>query len=195
MENCYHDSMPEAVDIIQKDADNADVLRETAQSVTEDEFGSEKLADIIDQMKAALHATDDGVAIAAPQIGVSKRIFLVRDKVFTERGDVPNKDKAFVNPELINTSQKTTKVCEGCLSVRNVYGEVERAQKATVRAQKEDGEVFRVGGSGLLAQIFQHEIEHLDGILFTDKASDLRKISEEDRRQRVQKSKNFENNN
>jgi peptide deformylase len=169
-------------EIIQKDADGSDVLRETADPVTENEFGSDELKEIIAKMQKALHATDDGVAIAAPQVGVSKRIFLVRDAVLKDRGDLENKDKVFINPEIINTSQETVDINEGCLSVRNTYGEVTRHRQATVHAQNQSGEVFEVGGSGLLAQIFQHETEHLDGTLFVDKARNLREIDPATRR-------------
>lgn len=174
--------MSKEAEIIQKDAENSEVLRETAEPVTGDEFGSDVLQEIIDDMITALHETDDGVAIAAPQIGVSKRIFLIRDSVFADRGDIPKADKAFINPELVNTSQATVDINEGCLSVRNTYGEVTRHKQATVRAQNPKGDEFELGGSGLLAQIFQHEIEHLNGKLFVDKARDIREIDPEDRR-------------
>jgi peptide deformylase len=169
-------------DIIQKDAEGSDVLRQTADAVAEDEFGTDELNEIITKMQEALHATDDGVAIAAPQVGVSKRIFLVRDAVLKDRGDLGTKDKVFINPTITNTSQETVDINEGCLSVRDTYGEVTRHQQATVRAQDQSGEQFEVGGSGLLAQIFQHETEHLDGTLFVDKARNLREIDPETRR-------------
>jgi peptide deformylase len=169
--------MPE---IVQKD-DDADVLRATAEPIQEKEFGSKDLKNTIADMKEALHDTDDGVAIAAPQIGISKRIFLVRDTVFAERGDLDTADHEFINPELVNTSQATVECDEGCLSVRNTYGKVTRHKQATVRAHDVDGNEFEVGGSGLLAQIFQHEIEHLDGTLFVDKARGLREVDPEKR--------------
>lgn len=169
-------------EIIQKDTDGSKVLRQTAEPVAEDEFNSDELEAIIAKMKQALHNTDDGVAIAAPQVGISKRIFVVRDRVFADRGDVPEEDKVFINPKLTNTSQETVELNEGCLSVRNTYGKVERHKQATVRAQNPDGEEFELGGSGLLAQIFQHETEHLNGNLFVDKARDIREINPEDRR-------------
>ena len=69
---------------------------------------------------------------------------------------------------------------EGCLSVRWLYGEVKRSTNATIRAYDEDGKVFTRGGGGLLSQIFQHEIDHLDGIIFTDKAKNLVELKPED---------------
>ncbi len=166
-------------DIVQK---GDPVLRKKAQPVDDEAIDSPKIKKIISNMKAALADTDDGVAIAAPQIGEPVRIFVVRDMAFEDRGDVPNEDKAFINPELVNTSKSTHTIDEGCLSVRHVYGKVERSEKATVRAQDESGKTFEMGASGLLAQIFQHEIEHLDGKLFVDKANDLRQIDPDTRR-------------
>lgn len=160
------------------------VLRETAKPVDDKAIGSSKINKIISQMKEALRSTDDGVAIAAPQIGEPLRIFVVRDMAFEDRGDVSNEDKVFINPELVNTSKETHELDEGCLSVRHVYGKVERAKKATVKAKDESGKSFEMGASGLLAQIFQHEIEHLDGKLFVDEASDLREIDPDTRRRR-----------
>lgn len=152
------------------------VLRKTAEAVPLAEIDKPTIQKVVKEMKQALENTEDGVAIAAPQIGESLRIFVVRDVVFKERSDIDDQDKVFINPELINTANKKKVVDEGCLSVKDVYGEIKRAPQATVRAYNLDGEKFEMGASGLLAQIFQHEIEHLDGILFTDKAKNLRKI-------------------
>lgn len=157
------------------------VLRLPTEEVAPDEIGSQKLKKILEDMRSALHDTDDGVAIAAPQIGVSLRIFLVRGSVFADRADIPNEDKIFINPEIISTSSKKELVDEGCLSVRNVYGKIKRSPQATVRAENENGETFEMGASGLLAQIFQHETDHLDGILFIDNAMDIRKIPQDER--------------
>lgn len=179
--------MSDEEEIVQKDGPESEVLRETAEPIADDEFGSDELKDIINRMKTALHETDDGVAIAAPQIGVSRRIFVVRDEVFADRGDVPTEDKEFINPEVVNTSQATQELTEGCLSARNTYGKVTRHKQATVRAQDFTGDEFEMGGSGLLAQIFQHETDHLDGTLFVDKADDLREISPEERRRQIRK--------
>lgn len=163
-------------DIKQK---NEPVLRMTAREVTSEEFRNELISETIENMRSALHDTDDGVAIAAPQIGVSLRIFLVRGSVFAERADTSDDDKVFINPDITSTSSKKILIDEGCLSVRHIYGKIERAPQATVRAQDENGDFFEMGASGLLAQIFQHETDHLDGILFIDKATDLREIPKE----------------
>lgn len=149
------------------------VLREVARPIKDHEFENQNISQIISDMKSALHDTNDGVAIAAPQIGESVRIFIVNGLIFASQKEDKPEDKIFINPEIINTSREKTILDEGCLSVRGKYGKVERAVKATVRAQDETGKIFQLGASGLLAQIFQHEIDHLDGILFVDKALDI----------------------
>jgi len=159
-------------DIVQKDSP---VLRETAQPVSSKDFGSKKLHEIIERMNDALDSQEDGVAIAAPQIGLPLRIFVVSGMMF-EKDGVKGKNRAFINPKITKISKDAHWAEEGCLSVRWQYGEVSRAKKATVRAYDENGKVFTLGGSGLLAQIFQHEIDHLDGVLFIDKARDLRDL-------------------
>lgn len=153
------------------------VLRTTAQPVRPEDIGSRKLTSIITAMKKALAKEPDGVAIAAPQIGVPLRIFVVSGKVFKKESDetVPE-DRVFINPEITKLSKEKDWLEEGCLSVRWKYGEVSRALKATVQALDEHGKKFTLGGSDLLAQIFQHENDHLNGILFIDTARNVRDI-------------------
>ena len=156
------------------------VLRQVAHEIPEAEITSAKTQDIIKRMIAALESQDDGVAIAAPQIGESYRIFVVSGKIFDDRfkrgkgipkGEKPaHEDVVFINPEIVKLSTKTKWLDEGCLSVRPIYGQVKRSLNATVKAYDEHGKKFERGGGGLLAHIFQHEIDHLDGILFIDKA-------------------------
>lgn len=170
--------------ILQKDAP---VLREIARSVPIKDIKSKKIRDILSKMKEALHTEEDGVAIAAPQIGESLRIFLVSGKATymyrgkdkklrTKEGVKTKHDLVFINPEIIKTSRKKKRVEEGCLSIRWLYGEVKRSEKITIMAYDETGRQFERGASGLLAQIFQHETDHLSGILFIDKAENVQEI-------------------
>jgi len=154
------------------------VLRKTAKAVPEELFGTEELSKIIVDMSEALDREADGVALAAPQIGISYRIFIVRkDRTLPQPPlDMPPHTpeiEVFINPEIIKTSRKRQYVDEGCLSVRGVYGTTYRHERATVRARREDGTSFERGGGGLLAQIFEHETDHLNGILFVDHADQL----------------------
>lgn len=162
--------------IVQKDAA---VLRQIAKPVEKAEFNSPEMKKLLREMSASLAQEPDGIALAAPQIGVSKRIFIVSKKVFGEEiTDKP--DLVFINPVITKLAKKKKLVEEGCLSVRPIYGEVARAEKASVEAYDETGKKFTHHGSGLLAQIFQHEIDHLNGILFIDKAENLQEILPEE---------------
>lgn len=157
------------------------VLRKKALPVPKELFNSKELSDIIYAMTKALRKTSHGVAIAAPQIGISYRIFVVRGFVMEghEKNDF-DFDVAFINPEIIkNSKEKTSIDGEGCLSVPGMYGTVERYEKTKVRAYDLRGSKFERGGSGLLAEIFQHEIDHLNGILFIDHATNLKKVEDE----------------
>jgi peptide deformylase len=156
--------------------DGDPVLREIAKPVPEEMFSTIELAQILKDMEDALDKEPDGVAIAAPQIGVSYRIFLVRHDrmVMTPDGKpLPPDTGVFINPEIVSTSRRREEMPEGCLSVRGVYGTTYRHEKATVRARRYEGEVVVRGAGGILAQAFQHEIDHLDGMLFIDHAVDL----------------------
>ncbi|MFH1473148.1 MAG: peptide deformylase [bacterium] len=177
------------VKIVQKEAP---VLRGVARNVPIKDIKTKKIQDIIRKMQKALHAEEDGVAIAAPQIGEGLRIFVVNGFVtnqplghpmskYNRTSDVqvkekPPNDLVFINPEIVKLSRKKMEVEEGCLSVRWYYGLVKRSEKATVQAHDETGKKFEKGASGLLAQIFQHEIDHLNGVLFTDKATSIENL-------------------
>jgi peptide deformylase len=165
-------------DIVQE---GAPVLRATAAPVPDGLFGTPELAKIVEGMAAALDGEPDGVAIAAPQIGVPYRLFLVRyDRVIEPPPDGapphPVDVGVYANPVIVKSSRKRALMEEGCLSVRGRYGKTLRHERATVKAQDGNGGRFERGGGGLLAQIFQHEIDHLDGILFVDHAEELRKV-------------------
>ena len=167
--------------IVQKDNP---VLREKAKTVSKDMFKTPALKKIIKDMREALASQDDGVALAAPQIALSLRIFVLSGKVFEminpdEAAKIGTSDIAFINPKIVKISRDKKLLEEGCLSVRHLYGKIKRSTKARVRAQNENGETFEMSGSGLLAQIFQHETDHLDGVLFIDKAKDLKEIKPE----------------
>lgn len=166
-----------ALDIVQKDNP---VLHEKAQPIPTKDIQSEKIQSIIRDMSVALEAQHDGVAIAAPQIGVPLRIFVVSGIVFTPEDEEKKTDMVFINPEIKKLSKQKERMDEGCLSVRWKYGSVLRHKKATIVAYDEHGKSFTYNASGLLAQIFQHETDHLDGVLFIDKADDVRDLEPEE---------------
>jgi peptide deformylase len=174
------------------------VLREIAKEVPIADITSEPIQKILKDMKKALDSQEDGVAIAAPQIAVPLRIFIISGAVLDMiRGHEkkeedreseikqkikPEKDLIFINPVITKISKTTSWMEEGCLSVRYLYGKVRRSTKATVMAYDEHGNKFERGGSGIMAQIFQHETDHLNGVLFIDKAKDLEDIPPPDKK-------------
>jgi peptide deformylase len=174
--------------------EGAPVLRSKAHTVKIADIPGKQIKTVIKRMSEELARHSDGVAIAAPQIGEPLRIFVVSKKVFaltkdgklpeddTKKSDLvmPADDLVFINPKITRMSKTRKWVPEGCLSVRWKYGETRRAEKATIEAYDENGKRFTRGGSGLLAQIFQHETDHLDGILFVDHARNIETILPEE---------------
>ncbi len=160
-------------------------LRKVSVPVLETEINSPEFSKTLENLSEALRSQSDGVAISAPQIGVNQRVFAVSTKIFDEEyleGRVENKffeHVYFVNPVITKFSKKKETAEEGCLSIRGVYGLVERSKNVTIEALNEKGEKFTRGAGGLLARIFQHETDHLDGILFIDRASEIKEIIEE----------------
>lgn len=177
------------VEIVQ---DGHPVLREIAKNVPIDEITTPKIKKVLEDMIEALNSQSDGVAIAAPQIGISLRIFIISGKIFDDdfirgQGNIDgnlykkarHKDLVFINPIIKKISKDKKLLSEGCLSVRPIYGKVRRATRVTVEAYNEKGKKFTHEGTGLLAHAFQHEYDHLDGILFIDKAKDTYESSPE----------------
>jgi peptide deformylase len=170
-------------DILQQD--NI-LLRQKAKAVEMSQIGSPELTNILTDMKTALGGQKDGIAIAAPQIGISLQIFLVSGTVLTKADKEytgGTADLIFINPKISKLSRDKHLVEEGCLSVRWLYGNVSRSTRATITALNEKGEQVQRGASGLLAQVFQHETDHLNGVLFIDRAEEMWEMSEEEIRE------------
>jgi len=142
------------------------VLERPTERVTE--FNDE-LRKFVDDMFEAMYAAK-GIGLAAPQVGVSKRLTVI-DLSFKER---PEDKIVLINPEIILREGKQYEE-EGCLSLPEIREKVSRAAKVTVRAQDLDGNWFEMDGTELLARAFQHEIDHLDGILFFRRVSALKR--------------------
>lgn len=128
----------------------------------------QRILDLLEDMADTLHATSDGVGLAAPQVGVLRRAVVI------DLGDgVIN----FINPEIVASEGSKTGI-ESCLSVPELVGTVERPEKVTVRYRDEKGVLKEMKASGLMAVCLCHEIDHLDGILYTDKAIDIQHVGE-----------------
>ncbi len=146
-------------------------LRQKARKVTR--FGPEVqqlINDMIETMRAA-----PGVGLAAPQVDVQERIVVVELPADEEEG-LPAELYAFVNPEIVKASRETEEGEEGCLSIPGYIGEVERSTEIVIRGQDALGRPQRLKARDYLARIFQHEIDHLEGVLFIDRVTDPSKI-------------------
>lgn len=164
--------------IIQIDENKDNILRAHAHPIKKVEFGTPYLKEVIDVMQKRLAKESDGVALAAPQIAISLRLFVVSPNAYHD--DAKWKPLVFINPKITKMSKKTAIMQEGCLSVRWTYGKTTRSVSATVEAYDVEGNKFSYGGTGLIAHIFQHEIDHLDGTLFVDHGFDFEEYTEEE---------------
>ncbi len=172
----------EKIEIVQKDNP---ILREVSSMIPISDIKSIEIKKIISDLKTAVLFQADAVAISAVQIAKPVRLFLISKRAFNiVEGDIEkgtkSEDMVFINPKILKTSKNKQFLEEGCLSVRYVYGQVKRPEKVTIEAYDENGKKFSRGFSGLLAQIVQHESDHLDGVLFIDKAKNITEVSHED---------------
>ena len=143
------------------------VLRRKARPVTRFDAELQTLVDdMIESMREA-----PGVGLAAPQVGVSESVIVVEYVEDEEDEDAPKKLYVMVNPEIKEFSEETEEGVEGCLSVPGWQGEVERSLRVTVKGQTRRGQPMKVKAKGWMARIFQHEIDHLNGVVFTDRAT------------------------
>ena len=149
------------------------VLRRKAHKVT---IFDKDFQNLVDDMIETLRAAP-GVGLAAPQINVSERLIVVEyaedEDEDEEEGDLKKPKKLYVvaNPEIIHSTADTEIGTEACLSVPGLVGEVERFSQIVVRGKNRRGQPIRLSVHGWMARIFQHEIDHLDGIIFTDRAT------------------------
>ena len=136
---------------------------------------SSEITQLIDDMKAATLDWEDsrehevGVALAAVQIDTLLRVVVVRSN-FDDKSD--RTFQVFINPEITKFEGKLIEDFEGCLSVKDLYGKVKRHDKVKIKALDENGEPLRLTAEGFLARVFQHEIDHTNGVLFIDHIRD-----------------------
>ncbi len=166
-------------------AENNPALRSASRELSAAEIQSVRIKKLIGEMKRLLARERYGVALAAAQVGEPLRFFIVSGRALARdarnTSDEPEKkderptlsDQIFINPKMLKMSRGKKEKHEGCLSIRGKWGEVPRAEKVTLRYLDESGTACTRGASGFLAHIFQHEMDHLEGILYTDKATHL----------------------
>ncbi len=153
------------------------VLRRKARKITNfDQDLQVLIDDMIETMRAA-----PGVGLAAPQVGISERLVVIE---YGEEDDedekAPKKLFAIVNPEIVQAAEETELATEACLSIPRMMGDVERSLQITVKGYNRHGKPVKVKVRGWLARIFQHEIDHLEGILFTDRATKIWRAREDE---------------
>lgn len=140
------------------------ILRKKSKKIEKiDALTKRILNDMLETIK------DIGYGLSAPQVGILKRMIVV---------NVKGKIYKLINPRIVKKSEEMVCNIEGCLSVPRKAGDVDRHSSVTVKAQNSDGKTVKIEAERLLARVFQHELDHLDGILFIDKAKDVREIKE-----------------
>ena len=149
------------------------VLYRKAQAVAKfDPTLQTLIDDMIDTMRDA-----PGVGLAAPQVGISERLIVVEyaeqpeEKEGEEYKEVKPKLYVMINPEIVKTSEETLMGVEGCLSIPGLVGEVERFSEIQIKGLNRRGQPMKVKAKGWLARIFQHEIDHINGVVFTQRAT------------------------
>ena len=149
------------------------ILRKKAVKVSsfDDDF-QELVNDMISLMREA-----PGVGLAAPQVAKSLRLVTVE---YGEEEDQPKKLYVVANPEIIKQSEEMENGIEGCLSVPGLIGDVDRHEAIVIKGLNRFGKPLKLSATGWLARIFQHEIDHLDGIIFTDRANEVWKPTEDE---------------
>lgn len=134
-------------------------VRQRSIEVPREEITTKEFQDFLDKLTKTMKV-EDGIGIAAPQIGINKRVFIAHIK---------HQNMTFINPVIIKSSEATVETEEGCLSVPNVWGIVTRPKKVTIKAIDRHGRDMELDLKNLEAVVVQHELDHLDGVLFVDK--------------------------
>lgn len=161
-------------------------LRQKSKDIKTEDISSARVRRIVSDMKETLAEAPDGVGLAAPQVGIGLRIFLVseeaalidreqekREAVGSEHKKKVWKYFVFINPALKKQSRSKIKMAEGCLSVPGKFGEIGRAEKVLLEWRDENGKKHERGFTKFFARVIQHEMDHLEGMLIIDRAKKL----------------------
>ncbi len=150
-------------------------LRERSVEIDRDFLLSVNTQELIDEMIPTMY-DDDGIGLAAPQVDNNVRILVVGKEAINKDHDLAGQDLVLVNPVWERTSRKTAWDTEGCLSVPKTFGKVKRYKNIYVEAWDRDGHELKFKATDFFARVIQHEVDHLDGILFVDKAKDIYEV-------------------
>ncbi|MCK9341603.1 MAG: peptide deformylase [Bacteroidales bacterium] len=149
----------------------APVLRQSTFDIHQEDLPDEITGNLFDTLKSA-----EGIGLAAPQIGLAKRIFVIdTTPMADEYADFKSLEKVYLNPRILHADDTLSSFNEGCLSIPGIFRELDRPERIHVIYQNLAFETVEEELSGLEARIFQHEYDHLDGILFIDRLSGLQK--------------------
>ncbi|MFB6181722.1 MAG: peptide deformylase [Candidatus Magasanikbacteria bacterium] len=156
-----------------------DILQQKTKEVDAEELQSEEVQTRIDNMIETMHAAD-GVGLAAPQVGKSKRFTIIGKHALKDKNiDLPTEesgDLPLINPYWNKLNKKKTVDKEGCLSISNTFGTVKRWKKIEVKALDRNGNELSFVAEDYLARVIQHEVDHLEGTLFIEKATDIEEV-------------------
>jgi len=153
------------------------LLRQKAKAVTKEELSDKKLKDFLKRMATTMDS-EEGIGLAAPQVGVSKTIFLMHMHPTKSRPKLKEQGVVVVvNPKIAGYSKEKQEDWEGCLSLPNVYGKVLRSKTIKVSYEDENGHKVKRELANLEARIFQHEYDHVNGILFVDRMKDMSSLT------------------
>jgi peptide deformylase len=152
------------------------ILRNKSTKVTDFNEAAKIVQDLKDSLKAS---KIPGIGLSAPQIGVNKNIFIVR-RYYIKNKKEEYDEYTIINPKLVNTSRKKDKSLEACLSIKNTFGFVERYKQVTIKYQDLSKKWHEISGSKIFSHAIQHEMDHLEGVLFTDKLIDNKSYTEKE---------------
>lgn len=150
------------------------ILRKQAKHLTKDDICSESTQTLIKEMRHTLESRQYGVGLAAPQVGCNFAISVIAIKPTPTRPNLKREELIVINPKVVSTYGKHTPMWEGCISGPDLYAQVPRYEKIRVQWLDEEGISHERDFTGFMAHVLQHEIDHLDGILFVDKVKDTR---------------------
>lgn len=151
------------------------VLRRRCDPLPEAAIGTEELNSFLEDMVATMHDYA-GIGLAAPQVHVPSRVVVVT-RPWLEESTEPDEPAVLINPEILEHSDDEVAAWEGCLSIPGIRGEVFRWESIRVRALSPGGESMEFEATGYPARVIQHEVDHLDGILFLDRMEDLKRLA------------------
>lgn len=160
-------------------------MRQQTLDVLPEEKYYELVTDLFDSLN-----TKEGIGLAAPQIGVLKKMFVIATPINNEQGDEVNFfKKVFINPSIIDKSDKKVFYNEGCLSIPGIYEDVLRSESITVSYSDSDFNNIEEKLDGIVARVFQHEFDHLNGILFIDHLNPSKRKSLFNKLNRIKKNR------